>query len=59
MDSQYNPNDSDYAIEGLIAENGRILGKMGHSERMGANLYKNIIGNKEENIFKNGIRYFQ
>ncbi|MCP1222777.1 phosphoribosylformylglycinamidine synthase [Sebaldella sp. S0638] len=59
MDSMYNPNNSDYAIEGLISENGRILGKMGHSERMGTNLYKNIKGNKEQNIFINGIKYFK
>ena len=59
MDSVYNPNNSDYAIEGLISENGRILGKMGHSERMGINLYKNIKGNKEQNIFINGIKYFK
>lgn len=58
MDSFYNPNDSDYAIEGLISENGKILGKMGHSERMGENLYKNIKGNKEQNIFINGVKYF-
>ena len=59
MDSVYNPNNSDYAIEGLISENGKILGKMGHSERMGTNLYKNIKGNKEQNIFINGIKYFK
>jgi phosphoribosylformylglycinamidine synthase len=59
MDSVYNPNNSDYAIEGIISENGRILGKMGHSERMGSNLYKNIKGNKEQNIFINGIKYFK
>ena len=59
MDSVYNPNNSDYAIEGLISENGRILGKMGHSERTGTNLYKNIKGNKDQNIFINGIKYFK
>ena len=59
MDSQYNPNDSDYAIEGMISENGKILGKMGHSERTGIDLYKNIIGNKDQNIFRNGVKYFQ
>lgn len=58
MDSFYNPNNSDYAIEGMISENGKILGKMGHSERMGENLYKNIKGNKEQNIFINGVKYF-
>lgn len=58
MLTEYNPNGSYYAIEGLLACDGRILGKMAHSERIGKNLYKNIIGNKDQNIFKNGIKYF-
>ena len=59
MDSQFNPNGSYYAIEGMLAYNGRIFGKMGHSERKGKNVYKNIYGNKEQNIFKNGIKFFK
>ena len=59
MDSQFNPNGSYYAIEGMLAHNGRIFGKMGHSERKGKNVYKNIYGNKEQNIFRNGIRFFK
>ncbi len=58
MDTQFNPNGSYYAIEGMLAYNGRIFGKMGHSERTGKNLYKNITGNKEQNIFRNGVRFF-
>ena len=58
MDTQFNPNGSYYAIEGMLAHNGRIFGKMGHSERMGKNLYKNIHGNKEQNIFRNGVKFF-
>lgn len=52
MDGNFNPNGSMMAIEGIISPNGRILGKMAHSERYGDNLYKNIPGNKQENIFK-------
>ena len=59
MDSQFNPNGSYYAIEGMLAYNGRIFGKMGHSERKGKNVYKNIYGNKEQNIFRNGIKFFK
>ncbi len=58
MDTQFNPNGSYYAIEGMLAHNGRIFGKMAHSERTGKNLYKNIIGNKEQNIFRNGVKFF-
>jgi len=58
METEFNPNGSYYAIEGMLAYNGRIFGKMAHSERMGKNLYKNIYGNKEQNIFRNGIKFF-
>ncbi|MGF6907192.1 phosphoribosylformylglycinamidine synthase [Fusobacterium sp. PH5-44] len=56
---KYNPNGSSGAVEGLLSPDGRIFGKMGHSERNGEGLYKNIIGNKEQNIFKNGVKYFK
>jgi len=56
---EYNPNGSVYAIEGITSKDGRIFGKMGHSERTGENLYKNIIGDKEQNIFRNGVNYFR
>ncbi|WP_321329970.1 phosphoribosylformylglycinamidine synthase [uncultured Ilyobacter sp.] len=56
---KFNPNGSVYAIEGITSPDGKILGKMGHSERMGDNLYKNIIGDKEQKIFENGVKYFK
>ncbi len=58
MNPEDNPNGSFYAIEGIVSDNGLILGKMGHSERKGENLYKNIYGNKEQDIFKNAVKYF-
>lgn len=58
MEDPHNPNGSQYAIEGMVSSCGLILGKMGHSERKGDNLYKNITGNKVQNIFTNAIRYF-
>ncbi|MDR3327197.1 MAG: phosphoribosylformylglycinamidine synthase [Prevotellaceae bacterium] len=57
--SPFNPNGSMYAIEGIISENGQILGKMGHSERYENGLFKNIYGNKNQNIFENAVRYFK
>ena len=59
MDPKFNPNGSYYAIEGMLAHKGRIFGKMAHSERTGKNLYKNIYGNKDQNIFKNGVKFFK
>ncbi|RRD39015.1 phosphoribosylformylglycinamidine synthase [Leptotrichia sp. OH3620_COT-345] len=59
MEIEFNPNGSYYAIEGMLAYKGRIFGKMTHSERTGKNLYKNIIGNTEQNIFRNGIKFFK
>jgi len=58
MEKEHNPNGSFYAIEGIVSDCGKILGKMGHSERKGENLYKNISGNKEQNIFRNAVEYF-
>ncbi len=58
-DSCVNPNGSYYAIEGIVSKDGLILGKMGHSERRGNNLYKNIGGNKNQDIFSNAISYFK
>ena len=54
----YNPNGSIEAIEGIISPDGRILGKMAHSERIGSNVAKNIPGNKEQRIFEAGVSYF-
>jgi phosphoribosylformylglycinamidine synthase len=53
-----NPNGSDFAIEGLCSPDGRILGKMGHSERRGEYVHINIPGGKRQNIFEAGVRYF-
>lgn len=55
----HNPNGSFYAIEGIVSDNGLILGKMGHSERKGEYLYKNIEGNKEQDLFRNAVAYFR
>ncbi len=54
-----NPNGSSYAIEGIISEDGRILGKMGHTERYEENLYKNIWGEKRQPLFENAVNYFR
>jgi phosphoribosylformylglycinamidine synthase len=59
MDIQYNPNGSDWAIEGITSKDGRILGKMGHSERCYRDGYKNIIGNKNQRIFESGVNYYK
>jgi len=58
MDVAYNPNSSMYAIEGIISPDGRVLGKMGHTERLTDNVAKNVAGNKEQLLFKGGIEYF-
>jgi len=59
MDPEYNPNGSVSAIEGIISPDGRILGKMGHSERIGTNVLKNISGNRDQKIFESGVKYFK
>lgn len=59
MTSPANPNGSTEAIEGIISPDGRILGKMGHSERFADGLMKNIHGNKMQNLFRNAINYFR
>jgi len=55
----YNPNGSMYAVEGITSEDGRVFGKMAHSERVGDNVSKNIEGNKVQKIFEAGINYFK
>jgi phosphoribosylformylglycinamidine synthase len=59
MDQRYNPNGSLLAIEGITSPDGRVLGKMGHSERSGDRLYKNVNGNKYQPIFEGGVDYFK
>ncbi|MCL1810467.1 MAG: phosphoribosylformylglycinamidine synthase subunit PurQ, partial [Clostridiales bacterium] len=59
MDTCFNPNGSICAIEAVTSPDGRILGKMAHSERIGKNLYKNLPGNYDQKLFESGVRYFK
>lgn len=59
MDIHFNPNTSMAAIEGITSPDGRVLGKMGHSERIGKNLYRNVPGEKDQRIFQSGVDYFK
>ncbi|MBQ3133196.1 MAG: phosphoribosylformylglycinamidine synthase [Clostridia bacterium] len=56
---RFNPNTSVAAIEGITSPDGRVFGKMGHSERRGDNLYKNVAGNKWQPIFEGAVDYFK
>ena len=58
-DIQFNPNGSDWAIEGIVSPDGRVLGKMGHSERIGAGLYKNVPGRFDMKMFESAVKYFK
>ena len=55
----WNPNGSVCAIEGITSPDGRVLGKMGHSERKGTDLYRNVPGEKDPRIFESGVAYFK
>ncbi|MBQ1378136.1 MAG: phosphoribosylformylglycinamidine synthase subunit PurQ, partial [Lachnospiraceae bacterium] len=57
-DVQFNPNDSLFAIEGITSPDGRVFGKMGHSERVSGGLYKNVPGNYDSRIFEAAASYF-
>ncbi len=59
MDIRYNPNTSVEAIEGITSPDGRVLGKMGHSERIGSFVGKNVPGSKDQKIFESGVAYFK
>ena len=59
FDVQYNPNDSVFAIEGITSPDGRVLGKMGHSERIGDGLYKNVEGNYQMGLFDSLCKYYK
>jgi len=59
MDIQFNPNGSVCAIEGITSPDGRVFGKMGHSERIGKYLYKNVPGNYDNGMFKSAVDYFK
>ena len=58
-DIHFNPNGSMFAIEGITSPDGRVFGKMGHSERIGDGLYKNVPGNYDINMFRAAVRYFK
>ncbi|GAA0864280.1 phosphoribosylformylglycinamidine synthase [Paraclostridium tenue] len=58
-DIEFNPNGSTFAVEGITSIDGRILGKMGHSERIGNQVVKNILGEKDQKIFESGVKYFK
>jgi len=58
-DVQFNPNNSVYAIEGITSPDGRVFGKMGHSERIGRGLYKNVLGNYDIKLFESAVKYFK
>lgn len=59
MDIQYNPNGSAMAIEGILSPDGHVLGKMGHSERIGRGLYKNVPGEFDLKLFESAVEYFK
>ena len=58
-DIRFNPNNSAFAIEGITSPDGRVFGKMGHSERIGDGLYKNVDGAYEMGMFKSAVKYFK
>ena len=59
MDIEFNPNYSAWAVEGITSPDGRVFGKMGHSERIGKDLYKNVEGNRDQKLFVAGVKYFK
>ncbi|QSX04977.1 phosphoribosylformylglycinamidine synthase [Sedimentibacter sp. zth1] len=58
-DGLFNPNGSVEAVEGITSPEGRVLGKMGHSERRDVDTYINIPGNKDQKLFESGVKYFK
>ena len=58
-DIRYNPNDSAFAVEGITSPDGRVFGKMGHSERIGNGLYKNVPGEFDMRMFESAVKYFK
>jgi phosphoribosylformylglycinamidine synthase len=58
-DIHFNPNDSMFAIEGITSPDGRVFGKMGHSERIANGLYKNVLGDYDIKMFKSAVKYFK
>ena len=58
-DIHFNPNNSDYAVEGIISPDGRVFGKMGHTERYEEGLYKNVEGNYDMGLFESAVKYYK
>ena len=58
-DIRCNPNDSAFAVEGITSPDGRVFGKMGHSERWGAGLYRNVPGEYDMKLFRSAVEYFR
>ena len=58
-DIRFNPNNSAFAIEGITSPDGRVFGKMGHSERIGYGLYKNVNGLYDMKMFESAVKYFK
>ncbi len=59
LDGAFNPNGSVWAIEGITSADGRIIGKMGHSERVTPNAYRNVPGNTDSRLFEGGVAWFR
>lgn len=59
MDMNFNPNGSVFAVEGITSPDGRVFGKMGHSERIGTGLYKNVYGEYDMKMFESAVKYFK
>ena len=59
MNEEFNPNGSYHAIDGITSPDGRVLGKMGHSERRDSYVGINIYGQKDQKIFESGVEYFK
>ena len=59
VDVHFNPNYSMFAIEGITSPDGRVFGKMGHSERIGDGLYKNVPGNYDIRMFEAAVKYYK
>jgi phosphoribosylformylglycinamidine synthase len=59
MDAAFNPNGSLFAIEGITSPDGRVFGKMGHSERIGKSLYANVPGEYDIRMFESAVKYFK
>ena len=58
-DVRYNPNDSVWAVEGILSPDGRVFGKMGHSERVGSGMYQNVPGNYDMGLFRSAVKYYR